>query len=360
MRSLALAVTAAAAFVAAGMGGIARAQDFPAPSDEAALYDAAKKEGSVTWYGGFPPDVMKSIMDEFAKKYPGIAVDPVRLVSVQQFQRFQQESQAGQGVTDLVYLDTWSIDALAKQGFIAEWVPPTADKVPPDGRVGNYAYIQAYAASAIAYNANKVTPEEVEKLRDWKGILDPVFKGRFSVANQSCSTCYTPLHMFLDPALKDKYGEQFLRDIAAQKPHVYAEINLAVDRVAAGEEDIVYCCLWGALANARYVKGAPIRWIFPTPTPVAPQNFIAVSALAPHPNAARLFMNWWISADGLRAQQKYFGDGSALAGVSDDMPAVKEAWYKPPTETYKLDRERWNKNFAGDMELWQKILQEAR
>ncbi len=125
--------------------------------------------------------------------------------------------------SDLVYLDTWSIDALVKDGYLAEWVPPNADKLPPDGRVGNYAYIQAYAASALAYNANKVTPEEVEKLRTWKGILDPVFKGRFSVSNQICTTCYTTIHMWLDPKLKDEYGESSCATSPRRKPHVYAE-----------------------------------------------------------------------------------------------------------------------------------------
>jgi ABC-type Fe3+ transport system substrate-binding protein len=349
-----------AAVAAAGTATVARAQDFPAPDDEAALYEAAKKEGSVTWYLGMPPDVAKNVTEEFTKKYPGVSVETVRLVSVQQFQRFQQESAAGQGIADVLYIDSWSIDALAKDGYLADWVPPNADKLPPDARIGNYGYVQAYATSAIAYNANTVTPEEVEKLKTWKGILDPMFKGRFAVSNQICSSCYTPIHMWLDPKNQEEYGEKFMRAIAAQEPRVYAEINLAIDRVAAGEEDIVYCCLWGALANARYVKGAPIRWIFPTPTPVAPESFIAVSSLAPHPNAARLFMNWWISADGLHAQQKFFGDGSAIPGVEDDMPVVKESWYKPSDDLYKLDQARWTANFADDMALWQKILKEGR
>lgn len=361
MRALALAMSVAASLAVAGLPSITyAANSFPAPDDEAALYAAAKKEGSVTWYLGMPPDVAKNIMNEFAKKYPGINVEPVRLVSVQQFQRFSQESAAGQGVADLLYLDTWSIDDLVKKGYLAEWTPPDASKLPADSRMGAYAYNQAYSVAAIAYNANNVTPAEVEKLKTWKGILDPEFKGRFAVSNQICSTCYAPIHMWLDPKLKDKYGEAFMRKIAAQNPHVYAEINLAIDRVAAGEEDIVYCCLWGALANARYVKGAPIRWVYPTPTPVAPESFMAISKFAPHPNAARLFENWWISPEGTAAQQKYFGDGGALAGYQDQMPAVKEPWYHAPTETYKLDRVRWNKDFAGDMKLWQKILKEDR
>jgi ABC-type Fe3+ transport system substrate-binding protein len=349
----------AASLAVTGMG-IARAQDFPAPSDEAALYEAAKKEGTLTWYVGMPPDVAKNVVGEFSKKYPGVNVETIRLVSVQQFQRFQQESQAGQGVADALYIDSWSIVELSKAGFLADWVPPNADKLPPDARIGNYGYVQAYATSAIAYNANNVKPEEIEKLKTWKGILDPVFKGRFAVSNQVCSSCYTPIHMWLDPKNQAEYGEKFMRDVAAQQPHVYAEINLAIDRVAAGEEDIVYCCLWGALANARYVKGAPIRWIFPTPTPVAPESYIAVSALAPHPNAARLFMNWWISADGMHAQQKFFGDGGAIPGVPDEMPVVNESWYKPATDLYKLDQARWTANFASDMELWGKILKENR
>ena len=73
----------------------AMAQQTPGPNDEAQLYELAKKEGKVVWYESAPLEPMQAIALAFEKKYPGIKVEVLRIVGVQQYQRFMQES-AGQ------------------------------------------------------------------------------------------------------------------------------------------------------------------------------------------------------------------------------------------------------------------------
>jgi ABC-type Fe3+ transport system substrate-binding protein len=48
------------------------------------------------------------------------------------------------------------------------------------------------------------------------------------------------------------------------------------------------------LADQR--KGLPIRLVNPTPTVIEPYA-VAVMTTAPHPNAARLLLRWWLSRD---------------------------------------------------------------
>ena len=339
----------------------AAAQTFPAPTNEAALYAAAKKEGTLVWCVGGPLDGMNAIAAEFEKQYPGIKVQTLRLVGVQQYQRFLDETKAGKYFMDLLQnTDYPSMADLVNSGYISEWKIPTFNRIPEKFRIKDYAYAQYTSTNAIIYNVNKVTPDEVRLLQTgWDAALDPRFKGRFGVSTMKCGVCYAPIHMFLDPKLSNRYGPPFLEKIAAQKPAVYSEVLASVDRVVAGEQDFT---MWGweAVGALKLQEGAPIRWVFPAPTPEFGNSWQGVSKYAPHPNAARLFLNWTMNDKGAGAMERVYGSKSTLEGLRDQRTYTKEAWYHPPRQIYNIDEKRWEDNYVHDMDLWASTLKRAQ
>lgn len=345
--------------VAPLLTNVSHAQDLPDPSDTAKLYELAKKEGQVVWYVGSPIEPMRAIADAFEKTYPPIKVDVVRIVGPQQYQRFMEETAAGQHTADLVnFSDRPLMLSLIAEKHVANWKVPTHDRLPETARIDTHAYAHYNTDAAIVYNINKVTPEEAELLgSSWKAILDPRFAGRFAVTTQKCGSCYLAVNMFLDPALKDEYGPDFLRAIAAQKPAVYADGLVVLDRVIAGEVDIAYATFESG-AVLRWKQGAPIRWVLPPPTPRATSVYQAVSSYAPHPHAARLFQNWTLSDEGLTAFQQFYGSGPMLIGSEDIRPFKKEEWYKGISSPYNVDFDRWTSNYQKDMDFWIKSIQQ--
>lgn len=331
----------------------ASAATFPDPSDEAKLYEGAKREGKVAWYISAPLEPMKAIAAEFEKAYPGVVVDVLRIVGPQQYQRFMQETQAGQHTADLVSIsDRPLMEALVEDKHLVAWKVPTYDRLPEGARIGEAAYAQYASDSIIVYNANKVTPEEAALLAsDWKAILDPRFKGRFAATTQKSGTNYLALHMFLDPKLKERYGADFVRAIAAQKPRVYSDVLVVFDRVIAGEVDFAYWTFENG-AMARWRQGAPIRWVRPKPNPIAPLVYQGISTYAPHPYAARLFQNWLSGEAGAAALQSKYGAGPLLKGSVDQRDVRKEDWYQPVTEPYYPDYDRWTSQYTKDMDFW--------
>jgi ABC-type Fe3+ transport system substrate-binding protein len=212
----------------------------------------------------------------------------------------------------------------------------------------------------VVYNTNKVTPDEIAVLASgWRGLLDPRFKGRIAITDQKCGACYSAVHMFLDPKLKDQFGVAFLNNLASQKLAVYSDIVAVVDRVVAGEKDIG---VWPAegVAFTKFTDGAPIRWVRPKPTPVFGANWQGISKFAPHPNAARLFQTWSMSDEGVRSMELRYGGIATLAGWPDGRKVAKESWYPPITERYVPDWERWTLNFDADMATWSGILKAHR
>ena len=339
----------------------ARAQSFPDAKDEAALYENARKEGKLVWYVSGPLEQLQAIALAFEKKYPGIKIEPLRVVGVQQYQRFHQEVKAGRHNVDVLHIsDQPSMAALVDEGHIAEWKVPEHDRFAEFFRIRNHAYSNGKVTIAIVYNVNKVTAEEVKLLEsDWKAILDPRFKGRFAVTNMKCGTCYAPLHMFLDEKHKDRFGLEFMKQIAAQKPAVYAEILVGLDRVVAGEHDFTYWT-WEGVALTKLEQGAPIRWVRPAPTPTLASSFQAISKYARHPHAARLFQNWSMSEEGGLVIQNLYGSESSIGGLKDQRPITRQPWHKPVAEEYLVDFKRWDRDYHRDMDAWIGILRQAR
>jgi iron(III) transport system substrate-binding protein len=330
------------------------------PTDEAALYQAAKAEGSVVWYVSGPLEPLQAIGREFEKKYPGIRVETLRYGGIQAYQKFMEEVAAKQHNVDLLaFADRPSTMELIREKHVARWKVPTHDRYPESARLEDYGYASSSIDIVIAYNVNRVSKDEVELLRQWKGILDPRFKGRVSVTSQKCASCYTPLQMFLSDRYKNEFGEKFLRQVAAQKPAVYSEILVGLDRVIAGEHDINYWSFEGATVP-KWEQGAPIRWVFPENTPSFPSSFQIISNYAPHPNAARLYQNWWMSEEGAKVVQKVYGARTNIQGVPDERTVAKQDWYNPPATTYTVDFDLWAEEFHRVMDSWVRILRSAQ
>jgi iron(III) transport system substrate-binding protein len=335
-------------------------QSLPA-AREADLYEAAKKEGKLVWYVGGPLDGMNAIAAEFEKDYPGVKVETMRLVGVQQYQRFMDETGAKKHLADVLQnTDYPSMLSLIEDGHIAEWKIPAFDRIPEMYRIKDFAYAQYTSANAIIYHENKLTEEEVKLLQSgWEAVLDPRFKGRFSVSPMKCGVCYAPIHMFLDPQFNGRYGPEFLKKLAESKPASYSEVLVAIDRVIAGEEDFTISG-WEAAGAVKLRAGAPIRWLFPRPTPEYGNSWQGISVYAPHPNAARLFLDWTNNDKGAGAMERVYGSKSTLEGLADQRPYVKAPWYKPPVELYPVDQKRWDLNYHKDMDLWASLLKRAQ
>jgi ABC-type Fe3+ transport system substrate-binding protein len=338
----------------------ASAQSFPDPSDQARLYELAKAEGKIMWYIAGPLEPFAARAKAFEKQFPGITVQIQRLTGPQLYQRFIEETEAGQYIADnLEITDRPGLVDLMKQGHIAKWRVPTHDRFPPAAILDEMAYSPVATVLTINYNINKVTEEEAKLLAaSWQGILDPRFKGRFTISDSKTGTSYGPINMFLDPALKDQFGTDYLKKVVAQQPTLYNDNNVAMDRVIAGEQDIMFWG-WEGLAISKWNIGAPIRWVYPNPTPSFPNQWMAISAHAPHPNAARLFQNWLNNDDGARNVEEVYGSRSVLSGFADTRAVAKAPWFQGPVKIYQIDMDRWESNYDAEVKTWHKIIQEG-
>lgn len=262
------------------------------------LIQAAKKEGTVVFYGGTDESTLQNIAMAFEARY-GIRVVYQRLASGPQRERIEQEAASGKTAFDVSQLsdEAWVADA-GSRGIWGKLDPvklPNLAKVPVNLRHDNYV-AGGLVALATIYNTQKIALKDVPKTSD--DFLNPRWRGRFAIVGPNTGLSVRSGYF----VWLEKYGqpgyEKFMRDLFAQKPRVVASGANAVQQVAAGELDFVILASAAFAAEPRS-QGAPIAVAYPEPTAVATRTFQMASKPV-HPNAAMLFVNWLMSPEGLQ------------------------------------------------------------
>ncbi len=263
---------------------------------DAALVAAAKKEGEVVWYTTqiLDPLVLR-LQDAFRKAY-GVEIKPVRANSTEIALRIRNEGLAGKMQAD-VYDGTITAEALKKENLALKWLPDNArdlaaDYVDPEG----YWVATNYYINTAAFNTDLIKPGAEPK--HWNDLLDPRFKGQMVWGNAASVSAAAG---FIGTALKEmgeEKGMDYLRKLSGQKiASVGASARVVIDQVIAGEYAISMQ-IFPEHAAGGAEKGAPIRWIPMRPTMSANVSTTGVTKGAPHPNAAKLLLEYLISEEG--------------------------------------------------------------
>jgi iron(III) transport system substrate-binding protein len=287
-RSIA-ALLATAWLAAAGAPG-AVAQS----AEERQLYEAAKKEGQLTWYSGVLDQALcEKVGQAFTAKYPGVRVDVTKTTSQVAFQRLLQDLKSGQVQSDVfTSTDASHFVYLKEKGELVKYVPENAgevaeafQRIDPDG----FYHVTWASLASIIYNTDKVKAAEAPK--NWPDLLDPKWKNQVAVGNPS----YSGMVGVWTLSLAKLYGWDFFTKLNAQKPQIGRSIDDAVTLLNSGERLVALGNASSALRNAA--KGNPIAVVYPTDGAVAVVAPSAIIKGAKNQNAAKLFMAFMLSTD---------------------------------------------------------------
>jgi len=160
-----------------------------------------------------------------------------------------------------------------------------ADLVDKEGYWTAY-YVNPYA---LGYNTRQVKKEEVPKT--YEELLEPKWKEKkISIDNEA----YGLLSGLIRAWGKEK-AVSYFRKLAAQEPVPMRGNTNRVQLTMAGEYPLIIA--YAPTIQRETSKGAPIDWV--PLEPVAVQvNPVMLAAKAPHPNAAKLFMDFVLSKEG--------------------------------------------------------------
>lgn len=285
---------------------------------EQELYDAAKGEGSVTWYvSQTTAEMANALCAEFTKVYPDVACNAIRATGSVTFQRVMQEVQAG-AVQGDVYSsnDDTDFTELLRLNALAAYEPNNLEAMLPSirgaGNAEGYWFASNISPYAIVYNTELVSADEAPK--SWQDLLDPKWKDQLAIAHPGFSGS---MGMFA-VALTDLYGWEYFEQLEANKPQIGRSVADGYNLVVSGERKVAIAPV--TLALGGQAEGKPVGVIFPEEGLMMPPSGTGILASAPHPNAGKLFEEFLLSkpaAEYLASQSRYplRGDVATVEGV---------------------------------------------
>ncbi len=298
--------------------------------------DAAKKEGQVVIYTGAGQDSVVGWSKHFTDKY-GIQVKVVRKAGYPLWEQWQTELTAGKYLADVLLIsDQTLFDQAIEKNQLMKFTPTSAKYFDDTYVKPGYYYPLQLVAEGVVYNTQVNAPDDIKFIRDngFNALVDPRFQGVEPVVTPaSGGSDYTWWYVLMH-VQADKYGDDFIKKLAALNPKVYTSSLPVYSQVESGQ----YRLAGGASESTiglDWSKGAPIQWVFPDPTPVTTLPS-GIAATAPHPNAATLFQEWATSVDGQEAwYDGNWGLGSLMNSQAKDTRSfTKESWYAPPKNPY--------------------------
>jgi iron(III) transport system substrate-binding protein len=291
---------------------------------DAALVQAARKEGKVVWHTSLALPSSTAISHYFQNKYKGIEVEVHRNGSQRVLQRFMQETAAGIKNADIIHTsDAGHFELLKDKNLLLKFTPQAVASF-PDGfkdKAGFYYGMRA-TLSVMAHNPKIVSEKDAPAT--WKDLLDPKWRGKLVTAHPG----YSGIIMTHILALVNQYGWEYFRELAKNKLHLVQSANDPAGVVASGERPV-------SVNGAEYYyyktlkQGNPLRIIYAkdgVPLVVSP---VAIARDAPHPNAAKLFVEFIFS----RESQQLLADKE---GLYTGHPEVTYPADKPKLKDLKL------------------------
>ncbi len=274
---------------------------------------AVRKEGRLDIYLS---SSLNPVVKQFNKAYPQIKTVTRMSMWFQEAQRVMTERRAGKYLLDLFTTGPTTLYQVFYQAKVLDPIPPTLILPEVKDRSkwfeGKHSYVdsegkfifsfEGTAQDYVHYNVNLVKRGEITSYRNllkpkWRGELvveDPMIPGIVSHGTR---------FMYNNPELGPSY---LTRLFSETNIRVTRDRRQRLDWLANGKYSVCLFCYGVRTAKAQ---GLPVDTVRPygleegaSIVPIL-GNIVLLNR-APHPNAAKVFINWFLSREGQMAYQK--------------------------------------------------------
>ncbi len=315
----------------------------------------AKKEGVLIISSPAADDLRNALTKSFFDKF-GIRIEFITGRANELASKIIAERRAGLYDQDLAILGTsTAIPVLKPEGALEPVdkqmiLPEVLDK--KAWWTGDFVWLEpdhqqlvflAYVETPLMVNTNLVKPGEI---KGYKDLLNPKWKGKISIDDPTVTGAGQAWFQSMATEIMDV---DYLRQLAKQEPVIQRDGRLELETLAQGK----YAIQLGTAADEA-IKfknlGSPVDFIIAQEGGYISASLGGLSLLnrAPHPNAAKLFINWLLTKEGMTVFSRAHGTQTTRLDVPTDFvePArVRQAGVKYTasyTLEFALDRPKYS------------------
>lgn len=246
--------------------------------------------------------------------------------------RIQQEIDASRVTTDVVDIasPSWVFEK-AKNGNILKYASPQYahyTKVFEMGLAkkdyfafnGSYVFVPMWNADKLNFKGTSL-----------KDVIGAVPTGRMSIGDVSKSAAYLATYT----GQRDVMNKKFFQELAAMKPNFLVRSEQIASRLVSGEDLMAYSGM-PTRAFQYNQRGAHLKFMFPKEGVVLLPQEMFILAKAPHPNAAKLWLDFVLSETGQSILAKKEALISGRDGFKSPLPE-----YAPGIDSLHLIKVDW-------------------
>ena len=311
----------------------------PSSATREDFIEAAKKDREVVFYTTTNLEEAGAMSRHFKAKYPFLDVNINRAEGERVVTKVLQETRAQKSLVDVIQTPAFYLHALKERGILGHY-PSTDDRFyPRNFKEDKYWTTTYYNPYVVLYNTKLVSAQSLPKR--YEDLLHPFWKNKMILEKDKIDWFTAMLHI-----MGREKGLRYMRDLARQNPMLRIGQTLITQLVAAGEAALQ---INGNVVTVNRLKqkGAPVDWVALGPLPGLMVG-VGLTAQAPHPAAARLFVDFLLSKEG---QQLYQSAGRLVARSDlsqDESMKVRGAQIVPVDPA-------WAENFDEDSNLLKEI-----
>lgn len=271
------------------------------------IIEGAKKERELVLYSGMTVADGKALLEAFEKKYPFIKARHQRSSGARLIAQMQIEQRTRKYLWDVYVQAGLETYVLLEEGHFAAYDSPERRYFPDGHKDAEGYWTTIYTTPMLpSYNKKLVAPGEAPK--DYSDLLDLKWKGKLG---------FDPRDVEWYANLKKIWGadktRRFFLGLKGQEINLRQGRALLTELLGAGEFAILVNNYLQNAVEAKE-KGSPIDWLALDPV-IEGVGAVAINRHAPHPNAARLFVDFCLSKEGQELIVKY-GRSSARPDVT--------------------------------------------
>ncbi|EJF95531.1 ABC transporter substrate-binding protein [Bartonella tamiae] len=301
-KSIATGATFAASLILATLP--VKAQELPEgyPADYSDLIAKAKKEGRVSLYAATDEEQATALLTAFTQKY-GIQVDYTDMGTNNAYSRTIAEAEANQTGSDIIWSSAMDLQLkLAVDGYTETYESPEIKNLPEWANYKNMVYATTVEPVGTIYNTNSFPDDSFPKTR--AALIAYIQNHRKELSNKIAT--FDPEKSGVGFVIQTNDGRssesfwQLAKAMGEAKVKSYSATGTMRETVVSGENVMAVNVIGSYALN--WIKNTPNLGVaFGTDYTAAFSRPAIIPRGAPHPHAARLFLDFMLSKDGQTA-----------------------------------------------------------
>lgn len=268
--------------------------------DGGTLAERGAREGRLVIWSSTDRPLVRELIEDFRAQHPAIRLSYVEMSALPIHRQVEKRARAGGVLPDVVWTSAMDLQIkLVNDGHALRYASPEGAALPSWANWKNEAWGVTAEPVVMVYN-RRLLPADATFIShaDLLRVLEerrPALRGRvatYDIANSAVGYLYLS-----QDVVASRLAWPIVRALGANGVRLFPTSEQVIADVSAGRSVIGYNVL-GSYAVAEQRRNPNIAVVLPTDYTLLASRIAVIPAAAPHPDAARLFLDFLLSRRG--------------------------------------------------------------